>query len=299
MTEPEHVRAPRPKVTRILIAVTGILILVAAVGVPVYLANYGTDQQGQKEAAQAGQAAEHAEKKDLATQVAEACAAGGVVGKNLTQRGLCGKAKEIIQEPIQGKQGETGKQGPPPSDAQVQRAVDAYCANGRCNGKSPTPQQVASAVAAYCNARGQCTPPKPKDGKDGENATSAQVAAAVASYCANDACDGKDGTDGSNGTNGKDGRGVTISTEAVTGGTKVTVSYTDGTDPVSFTVLDGKDGAPSQVPGPEGPAGKNAYPFDFTFIIPANPPLTTAHTYNCHIENPSTPATCTEAESTP
>lgn len=269
-----------------------LFILIAAIGVPIYLANYGNTQQGQKEAAQSGQQQEQAEKKDLAAEVAKACASGGVVGQNLTRRGLCGKAKEIIQEPVQGKQGEPGKQGPPPSDAQVQRAVDAFCANGRCNGKSPTMQQVALAVAAYCNARGQCTPPKPKDGKDGENATSAQVAAAVASFCADGACDGNDGKDGTN------GRGVTISTEAVTGGTKVIVSYTDSTDPVSFTILDGKDGVPGQVGqmGPEGPAGKNAYPFDFTFVIPAEPPLSTARTYNCHIENPSTPATCTEAE---
>lgn len=241
----EHAAMPRRKVF-VLAAITIVLVLIAAIGVPIYLAKYGTSQAQKKEQAQAGQAAEQAAKKDLATQVDEACAAGGVVAKNLTQRGLCGRAKEIIQEPVRGERGEPG---PPPTDAQVQRAVDAYCASGRCNGKSPTVQQVAAAVAAYCNARGQCTPPKPKDGKPGEpgkNATSEQVAAAVASFCADGACDGEDGANG---------RGVAISTAAIAGGTRVTVSYSDDTPSASFDVMDGKDGAPSTVPGPPGPMG--------------------------------------------
>lgn len=164
-------------------------------------------------------------------------------------------AEKVIQGPqgVQGIQGIQGEPGPPPSDEQVRQAVNAYCANGRCNGKAPTPQQVALAVAQYCNARGQCTPPKPKDGKDGkqgepgQNATSEQVAAAVASFCADGACDGKDG---------KNGRSVTISTFPIDGeppGTRVVVSYSDDTPSVAFNVFDGKDGAPGKV-GPQGPA---------------------------------------------
>lgn len=260
----DHARAPRSLVSKLALLLCGLMLLVV-VGAAIYLAKYGSSQQGQKEQAQAGQVKEQEQKKDLATQVAEACAGGGVVAKNLTQRGLCGKAQQIIKEPIQGKQGEAGKegkQGPPPSDEQVQRAVDAFCANGRCNGKSPTPQQVALAVAAYCNARGQCTPPKPKDGKDGEpgqNATSDQVAAAVASFCADDNCDGEDGKDGKDGANGTNGRSVTITTFPIDGvppGTRVVVSYSDDTPSVAFNIFDGKDGEPGKV-GPAGPAVKS------------------------------------------
>lgn len=147
-----------------------------------------------------------------------------------------------------------------PSQEQVQQAVDAYCTGGRC-GKGPTPQQVAAAVTAYCNARGQCTPkpitPSPgKDGtpgQDGKNASSVMVAEAVANYCNQTSKPCKSDVPGAD---GKNGRGISsVTTEVVTGGTKVTINFDDGTTPVSFVVKDGADGAvgPSGPPGPACP----------------------------------------------
>ena len=58
---------------------------------------------------------------------------------------------------------------------------------------------------------------------------------------------------------------------------------TNGTDGVDGT--NGTDGE-------DGVDGKNAYPFKFSFIIPAEPPLTTARTYDCQINDPNAPAEC-------
>jgi hypothetical protein len=156
----------------------------------------------------------------------------------------------------------------PPSDSQVQTAVNAYCANGRC-GRGPTPQQVAAAVATYCNARGQCTPkpivPSPgKDGKPGENATDSQVATAVANYCNAEAQPCRSnipGKDGKPGADGKNGRSISVSTEALEDGTgtKITISYSDGTPSVSFIVLNGKVG-PAGPPGPVCPTDATLEP---------------------------------------
>jgi hypothetical protein len=54
--------------------------------------------------------------------------------------------------PVPGDPGKNGKRGRPGRDA-----------------PAPTIAQLAQAVAVYCDARGQCTPPPPKDGKDGED----------------------------------------------------------------------------------------------------------------------------------
>lgn len=278
----EHARPPTSRSTKLALLATAVLLLFAAVAVPAYLGRYGSDQQGQKEAAQGEKAQAEVEKRDLAAEVKKACDAGGETAKKLTQQGLCKKATEIIKEPIEGPE---GKQGPPPTDEQVQRAVNAYCADGRCNGKSPSPSQVAMAVASYCNARGQCTPPKPKDGTDGEdgqNATAAQVASAVASFCTQESqpCKGDDGADGRqgerglqglqgergpgctpeiNGCQGPAGRGISVSVSDIEGGKRITITYTDGsTPPGPFDIMDGAD---STVPGPAGmecPSGYQA-----------------------------------------
>ena len=254
----EHARPPTPRAVRLALGLAGFAVLVVA-GWIVYLTIWGNSESQQKDAAQVektqaqeGETKAKVEKRDLAAEVKAACDAGGTTGKNLRQRGLCGKVTEIVKQPIEGR---VGKTGPPPSDAQVQQAVNSYCASGRCDAKSPTMQQVASAVAAYCNARGQCTPPKPADGKDGENATAAQIASAVASFCADDACDGDDGKDGENGRNGRD---VSISVTDLPNGKRITVSYSDDTPSVSFDILNGEKGEkgePSVVPGPPGPPG--------------------------------------------
>lgn len=65
---------------------------------------------------------------------------------------------------------------------------------------------------------------------------------------------GEPGTDGSPGKNGTDGISPTVSTDTVTGGTKVTISDKEGEH--SFTVLNGADGAP----GTNGTNGQDGSP---------------------------------------
>lgn len=103
----------------------------------------------------------------------------------------------------QGPQGVRGRQGRPPTDAEVRKAVNAFCARSehRCRGKNPTPTEVARAVARYCNANGECrgpigipgTPGEPgapgqpgpsgPPGPVGPPPTAEQVANVVESYC--------------------------------------------------------------------------------------------------------------------
>lgn len=253
----EHTRGTRAAE---FAALTFLLVLAMAA---VYLAVWGqgnkeeaNTERSAKETAQSGQAQEQGEKKDLATQVAEACKAGGDVAKNLTQRGLCGKAKEIIQEP---KVTPTVSVPQPthttttvvvpakgPSPAETLKAVTAYCAakSSPCKGRAPTPAEVAAAVAAYCNPKGECRGKDGEQGEQGPGPTAEQVATGVVAFCSQD-------SEPCRGPRGADGRSVTFAIEAVEGGTKVTLAYSDGTGAQSFLIPDGKQG-PS---GPAGPAG--------------------------------------------
>lgn len=270
------------RVTKLLIAVFLVFLAVVAVST-VRLAFYGDQQREEKQAAQAGQAAEQADKKDLAEEVKKVCDAGGEPAKKLTAQGLCGKAKEIIQEPIAGLPGEQGEQGPPPSDDQVQRAVSLYCSTGVCrgpsgpggipgvpgrpgvNGQPPTPAQVAAAVSAFCNARGECRGPEGTEGDKGDpgdqgtqgergpGPTDAQVLGAVQSYCGAESqpCKGDKGDKGDPGSSIKGDK------------------------------------------GDSGMNGTDAVPFTFKFTIPANPPFSPDETtYRCFIERPDTVTTC-------
>jgi hypothetical protein len=279
----EHAtRQPRSLTTWLALVGCGLMLLVLG-GSVVFLAQYGSEQDNakqseatQKQQAQAGQAQEQGEKKDLAAEVKKVCDAGGAPAASLTKQGLCKKAVDITKEPpVTVEQGEPGKKGdkgdpaPPITDAQILRAVNTYCANGRCDAKSPTPQQVAAAVTTYCNARAECTPPKPADGEDGEdgtdgeNATAAQVATAVADFCSQDSLPcksdtpgpaGANGTNGTNGTNGAKGDSVQATTQTTDDGVTVTLTYVNSAGVEvglagSFMILNGKDGAA----GPPGP----------------------------------------------
>lgn len=143
-----------------------------------------------------------------------------------------------------GSNGSNGVQGPGPSRAQVQRAVDAFCANQACQGEAGVPghsvtsAQVAEAVATYCNANGKCEGPTGQSGQAGQagsegatgptGATGAQgpgptgdqIAAAVANFCANGNCDGPKGDKGDTGSLGSGPYDVTCptgSTDIITG----------------------------------------------------------------------------------
>lgn len=251
-------------------AALAFLLIIASAAI--YLAVWGQSNQEEanversaKETAQTGQAEEQGEKKDLATQVAEACRAGGDVAKNLTQRGLCGKAKEIIQEPkvtptvpVPQPTNTTTTVVVPargPSPSETLKAVTAFCAakSSPCKGRAPTPAEVATAVATYCNPKGECRGPEGPEGpegKQGPGPTAEQVAAGVVAFCGQD-------SDPCRGPKGADGRSLTFAVEAVTGGTKVTISFEDGTGAQSFLIPDGQQGpaGPAGPPGPICPEG--------------------------------------------
>lgn len=110
------------------------------------------------------------------------------------------------------KTGEPGPAGPGPSNAQIQRAVNAYCSTAHC-GSGPTAAQVAQAVATYCDRAGECrgpagpSGPSGASGAPGQNATAEQVADAVSSYCgAHNQCAGPTGPPGADGASGAAGQ---------------------------------------------------------------------------------------------
>lgn len=161
--------------------------------------------------------------------------------------------------PMPGPAGERGPRGPQgvgPSPEQVAAAVAAYCAGGRC-AAPPSDPQVTAAVVAYC-AEGRCTgrdgaagaagtagdpgtpgeagPPGPA-GEPGPAPTAEAVRAAVDAYCADVGCTGPPGE------TGPPGRGINAlacESAVVTGTTRITVTYSDGsTQTVDCTTLAG------------------------------------------------------------
>jgi len=147
------------------------------------------------------------------------------------------------------------------------------------DGKTPTKAELqplaSAAVATFC-ANGAC---RGKDGADAPPVTEQQLAATLAAYC--EERNGCIGQRGETGASGNDGRGITSVTRNETTGV-VTVNYTSG-DPDTFIV---KDGTP-------GVDGKDAFPFTFSFTIPANPPVEPeARTYTCTVHTPTEPVSC-------
>lgn len=103
---------------------------------------------------------------------------------------------------ISGAAGATGAQGPGPSDAQVQAAVDTYLAAHPPSGTVPA-AQVEADVAGYLSLH------PPASGRD---ASAAQIDASVAAYMAAHPApsgppgqDGQDGKQGNPGVNGAPG----------------------------------------------------------------------------------------------
>jgi hypothetical protein len=151
----------------------------------------------------------------------------------------------------QGIPGPAGRDAPPPTDVQVERAVAAFCADNNCrgqkgtDGESVTPEQVAAAVAGYCDANGECRGPAGEAGQQGEDSTvpgpqgvrgpgptDEQVTAAVASYCVDGRCRGPAGADGRDGADGQDGRGISevrVSRDGLTS-CQLVIVYTDGAE---------------------------------------------------------------------
>lgn len=182
----------------------------------------------------------------------EECKGNNTTTNPRCQKPVTGDAEVVAKQGARGERGATGATGTtgpagrPPTQAEIQKAVNSFCASGICKGKdgkpgtSPTPAQVAAAVAAFCNANGECQGPagepgKPgatgspgpagkdgqngtdgqpgADGKDGERGpgpTTEQIDLAVSSYCGGETkpCMGPPGPTGPGGTDGTDGRGI-------------------------------------------------------------------------------------------
>lgn len=156
------------------------------------------------------------------------------------------------------------------------------------DGKTPTTAElrplVSTAVATFC-ANGAC---RGKDGADAPPVTSQQLANTLAAWC--EPRNNCIGADGKNGANGNDGAGVKdVTTTEGPDGVKVTFTFTDGRDPVSFTVLNGKD-------GDAGPKGEPGYPFTFVFTVPNGAvPDGPGTTYSCTVTGPEkADTTCTK-----
>lgn len=258
---------PLARVTKFMFAAFIIFLAIIAVGT-IRLAFYGDQQKAEKQTAQAGQAAEQADKKDLAAEVKEACDKGGVTAQTLTKQGLCGKAKQIIQEP-------TKTVEPGLTETQVRNVVKEEVAKRNL---TLTPAQVQTVATAASKLV-----PKPKDGKTPTTAEiTPLVSTALATFCANDACRGKDGTDapavtaeqlqaqvaayceprndcvgsdGKNGENGAAGNGIKDVTKTIgPDGVTITMSFTDDRPDFKFTVLNGEPGKQGEA-GPTCPEG--------------------------------------------
>lgn len=203
---------------------TGAAILVSVVVLSLWLTRTTNTATDTASVANGHSAAIQSQAAPLAGQVASVCNQGNAAATQLARSGACKQAQKVIsvvQEPVPGP---TGKQGPGPSDAQVQAFVDSYfathplpagqlppvtevaglvssylLAHPPANGKDATATMVANQVSTYCDNHNGCA--------NGPSDT--QVANQVAAYCAvhND-CEGpagQDGTDGHDGNNGTDG----------------------------------------------------------------------------------------------
>jgi hypothetical protein len=168
---------------------------------------------------------------DLAIQVQNACATGGLEPGDR----LCVRAAEVRAQPIPG---ERGPAGPGPTPEQLRVAVADYlAANPPAPGPAPSADDVAAAVSAYLTAH----PPTP-----GRAPTAEEIAAAVTTWFAsNPVRDGQDGTDGRNGVDGGQGeRGPGPTQDEIRAA--VEAELAENPPPAGPPGADGEDGSPAQ-----------------------------------------------------
>ena len=165
---------------------------------------------------------------DLAIQVQQACATGGLEPGDR----LCARAAEVRAQPIPG---ERGPAGPGPTPEQLRVAVADYlAANPPAPGPAPSAADVAAAVASYLTAH----PPTP-----GRAPTAEEIAAAVATWFAsNPVRDGQDGKDGRDGQDGGQGPGPTQAEIRAA----VEAELAEHPPPAGPPGADGEDGSPAQ-----------------------------------------------------
>lgn len=139
--------------------------------------------------------------------------------------------------------------------------------------------------------------PQGVPGKNGSNATLEQVSAALADYCrTTHNCQGPTGATGMPGPAGPAGATGATGPKGDTGA----AGATGATGPAGPPGPAGPTGAQGPkgdtgATGPQGERGQSAYPFSFSFTVPANGPLDHNHTYTCTFSSPGQDITCTSS----
>src|ERR1700754_2974653 len=196
---------PLTRPTKIFLTAFIVFLAIIAIGT-IRMAFYSDQQKNEKQVAQAGQAAEQGEKKDLATQIDEACKAGGTAAKSLRQRGLCGKATEIIKEPVAGPTGPTGAQGirGPIGPTGPVGPAGPVGPQGPIGKTGPPPG--CSLLSTACVGATGSTGPQGPQGQTGDTGpmgpagpTGPEGPQGPAGATGNDGTNGVDGTDGTDG----------------------------------------------------------------------------------------------------
>jgi hypothetical protein len=167
---------------------------------------------------------------------------------------------------ISGAAGPQGLQGPGPSDAQVQAAVDVYLGQHPPSGTVPT-AVVDAAVTVYLTAHPPAPGPPPSD---------AQVAAAVAAYmAANPAPSGPPGPQGQPGV-GQTGPAGAPGKDGAPGSPPAGWTWTDPSGTTYNCVPDGQTPAPHYTcaapsPSPSASSPSSSPPPSPTASAAANP----------------------------
>lgn len=252
MSETGQHRTPNI-LTRWVIAAVIFMVIITTTAVA--LAIYGSGENRDKEVAQAGQAQQQGEKKDLAAQIKEICDGGDTAArKELLKKNpnICGQVTQIVKEgPVgpPGEPGAAGPQGPPgPQGPAGRDGITPACVlqANRCVGATGATGAIGpQGVAGKDGVNGK----DGLNGKDGEDGAAGPAGPA-----------GKDGVDGTNGTDGAPG-----------------------------------PAGPAGPQGIQGPAGEDAFPFTFTFVVPGSVTNGPDRTYTCKVESSTAPASCVQS----
>ncbi len=200
------------------------------------------------------------------TAIAQLAAGLGTTEQQLKAHGISPSAPppaSIIAQA--GPPGPQGEQGPGPSDAQVQAAVDVYLGQHPPTGTVPA-EVVDAAVTVYLTQHPPAPGPPPSD---------AQVAAAVAAYmAANPAPSGAPGPSGSPGSSGQDGAPGPAGPAGAPGSAPAGWSWTDPSGNQYSCAPDGQTPAPHYTctPASPTPTPSASTPAATPSTTPAAPP---------------------------
>jgi hypothetical protein len=163
--------------------------------------------------------------------------AGAIHGLQTQVRSLGGTPIKVPGLP-----GVAGPQGPGPSEAQIDSAVQTYLrAHPPAKGQSATPAMVAKAVGQFLTAHPP-TPPKAPTAAQISSAASTYIAAHAAEFLGATGQNGKDGSNGSNGTNGQNATDEQVAAAVST----FCSAHNSCTGPAGVNGQPGTDGKPPE-----------------------------------------------------